>query len=122
MYCSNCGNEIHDNAVVCIHCGCAVKSNAPEAPAQPKQQYNALAIVGFVMAFFMPLAGLICSIIGYKRADRDFGGAQKGLALAGTIISAITVAVTTAIVLWIFISWLILWIAAISAIPAAFLI
>lgn len=29
MYCSNCGKEIHDNAVICIHCGCAV--NKPKA-------------------------------------------------------------------------------------------
>lgn len=27
MFCQNCGNEINDNAVVCIHCGCAVPSN-----------------------------------------------------------------------------------------------
>ena len=25
MYCSNCGAEINDNAVVCVKCGCAVK-------------------------------------------------------------------------------------------------
>ena len=24
MYCQHCGKEINDNAVVCIHCGCAV--------------------------------------------------------------------------------------------------
>ena len=29
MYCSNCGAEINDNAVVCVKCGCAVN--------QPKQ-------------------------------------------------------------------------------------
>ena len=25
MYCSKCGKEIRDDAVVCIHCGCAVE-------------------------------------------------------------------------------------------------
>lgn len=24
MFCQNCGAEIHDNAVVCVKCGCAV--------------------------------------------------------------------------------------------------
>lgn len=24
MFCSNCGAEIHENAVVCVKCGCAV--------------------------------------------------------------------------------------------------
>ena len=23
MYCQNCGKEISDNAVICVHCGCA---------------------------------------------------------------------------------------------------
>lgn len=27
MFCSNCGKEINDKAVVCIHCGCAVNNN-----------------------------------------------------------------------------------------------
>lgn len=123
MYCSNCGNEIHENAVVCIHCGCAVKNTStPQETATPKQQYNVLAIVGFIMAFFMPLAGLICSIIGYKRADRDFNGAQKGLALAGTIISAIALAIIAAVLIWIFVTWLIVWLTAISYIPSVFMI
>lgn len=24
MYCSNCGAEVHENAVVCVKCGCAI--------------------------------------------------------------------------------------------------
>lgn len=27
MFCSNCGKEIDDKAVVCVHCGCAVEGN-----------------------------------------------------------------------------------------------
>lgn len=26
-YCTNCGKEIHDNAVVCVHCGCRLNPN-----------------------------------------------------------------------------------------------
>ena len=28
MFCKKCGKEIHDEAVVCVHCGCAVEDNA----------------------------------------------------------------------------------------------
>ena len=28
MYCRECGKEINDKAVVCIHCGCAVAANS----------------------------------------------------------------------------------------------
>ncbi len=24
MFCSKCGSEIHDEAIICVHCGCAV--------------------------------------------------------------------------------------------------
>ncbi|MBR3790704.1 MAG: zinc-ribbon domain-containing protein, partial [Clostridia bacterium] len=26
MFCKKCGKEINDEAVVCVHCGCRVKS------------------------------------------------------------------------------------------------
>ncbi|MDE6597696.1 MAG: DUF4190 domain-containing protein [Clostridia bacterium] len=88
MFCKNCGKEINDNAVVCPHCGVQVahvqvnNSNSNES--------NTIAIVGFVFAFFMPLIGLICSCIGYKRAKNE-GMNNKGLAIAGIVISAIAV-------------------------------
>ena len=27
MFCSKCGKEINDEAVICVHCGCAVNNN-----------------------------------------------------------------------------------------------
>lgn len=33
MFCSNCGKEIDDKAVVCIHCGCAT-NNQQQKPAK----------------------------------------------------------------------------------------
>ena len=82
MFCKNCGKEIDDKAAVCIHCGVAVERKSENTEA------NVLAIVGFVLSFFIALAGLICSILGYKRAP-EFGGKGKTLALAGIIISII---------------------------------
>lgn len=26
MFCQNCGKEINDNAVICVHCGCATNN------------------------------------------------------------------------------------------------
>lgn len=91
MYCKNCGNQIHDDAVVCVHCGCPVQQNATDkACAKPKS--NALAIIGFILSFLIPVAGLICSILGARQADTD-GGKYKGLATAGIVISSILLAV-----------------------------
>ena len=93
MYCRNCGKEINENASVCIGCGVPLK------PVQ--KESNTLAIVGFVLSFFVSVAGLICSIIGYRKAVSE-NLDNKGLALAGIIISAINLA---GIVLTILLYW-----------------
>jgi len=66
---------------------------APQAKPQPAPVQsgatNTLAIVGFVLSFFISLAGLICSCIGLKKANTEFGGNGKGLAIAGIVISSI---------------------------------
>lgn len=85
MYCRYCGKEISEDSVTCIHCGANVK------PAVTKTETNTLAIVGFVLSFFVALAGLICSIIGYRNAKQNDADG-KGLALAGIIISGIQLA------------------------------
>ncbi|HIX08934.1 MAG TPA: zinc ribbon domain-containing protein [Firmicutes bacterium] len=82
MYCKNCGKEIDDKAIICPNCG--VATGFCEAPSQ--NQTNILAIVGFVLAFFFPLAGLICSIIG-KNKVAEYNGNGKNLATAGIAVS-----------------------------------
>lgn len=51
---------------------------------------NAFAILGFIFAFLISPLGLIFSIIGLSKAKK-MGGKQKGLAVAGLIISIISI-------------------------------
>lgn len=51
---------------------------------------NGMAITGFVCSFFFPLLGLIFSAIGLGQIRRR-GGRGKGLAIAGLVISIITI-------------------------------
>lgn len=101
MYCSNCGNQIDDNAVVCIHCGCATPNAQNNQPAAQKPtESNTLAIVGFVLSFFIAIAGLICSILGLKRVP-EYNGNGRGLAIAGIVISSISMFLTIVIyIVW----------------------
>ena len=87
MYCKNCGSVIDDNAAVCPHCG--VVANR-EKLVQSEEKTNTLAVVGFILSFFIAIAGLICSIIGYRNASQ-YHGKGKGMALAGIIISTISI-------------------------------
>ena len=57
-----------------------VSSNTPK-------QSNGMALAGFILSFFMPVLGLIFSIIGLVRSKNGYD--RKGLAIAGLIISAI---------------------------------
>lgn len=92
MFCRNCGKEVSDNAVVCPYCGAQLSEfkagNEPE-----NKEYSIMAIVGLVLSFFFSLAGLVCSIIGYKQCVNENKNG-KGFALAGIIISALSVGLT----------------------------
>lgn len=54
-YCSHCGKEIMDAAVVCPSCGCAVAST----PAIDDEPSTGLNILGFLI----PILGLILFIV-----------------------------------------------------------
>lgn len=105
MFCKYCGSQIEDGAQFCPNCGSATER--PSAPGggnsqpyyqqptyqQPTSTSNTIALVGFILSFFVTLPGLICSIIGYRRAP-EYGGNGRGLALAGIIISSVAIGLT----------------------------
>lgn len=64
--------------------------NGREIHNNESNSNNALAITGFILSFFIPLAGLIVSIFGLKKSKQlhDNG---KGFAIAGIIISSILI-------------------------------
>ena len=79
-FCSKCGKEIHDEAVVCVNCGCSVENSliadANDAPS-----------TGFaVLGFFVPIAGLVLYLINKDKSPKKAKSAGKG-ALAGVITS-----------------------------------
>ena len=84
-FCSNCGNELADQAVICPKCGVSTGQNA--VAGNNNNTSNGMAIAGFVLSFFVPLLGLIFSILGLKKVKETSAG--KGLATAGIIISSI---------------------------------
>jgi hypothetical protein len=50
-YCSKCGKEIHDEAVVCVHCGCKIKN---ESFLETDDGKN---VVRFCLTFFFGFIG-----------------------------------------------------------------
>ena len=96
-YCSHCGTQLADEAVICPKCGCPTElyrqngnsyNYAPQnGMSQPAgEQLSALSIVGFIFAFLQPLVGLICSIVAYKIAVSDGNSKSKSFSKSGIIL------------------------------------
>lgn len=88
-FCTNCGNELDDRAIMCPKCGVALTQTTN---ASNGSSSNGMAIAGFILSFFIPLLGLIFSILGLKRSKETNNG--KGLSTAGIIISCVTMVIT----------------------------
>ena len=107
MFCKNCGKEIVEKAVICIHCGCAVEPMVE--PATPTGKVSVCAIIGFCLSLvglFLPgwfgalseVAALVLSIIGVCEAKK--GKKLKGLAIAGIAISATGFVICIILIIW----------------------
>ena len=97
MYCQKCAAEIADGSQFCSVCG--TPTGTPPGPTPypypypysyqpPVKQTNNMALLGLILAFVMPLAGMIISLIARKQCqERGEDGAH--LAKAGIIVGAI---------------------------------
>ena len=91
-YCARCGAELNNDAAICTKCGCAVDGMRGSSLNSTSNDYNTLAIVGFVLSFFTTIVGLILSIIAYKQV-KESGEKGKELAIAGIVISSVEIAI-----------------------------
>ena len=60
MDCNNCGKQIDDNAVVCIHCGVAIK---PVHGVSASGEDGPLGCLLGGVCFLFPIAGLIMYLV-----------------------------------------------------------
>ncbi len=63
MFCQNCGKEIDDNAVVCVHCGVAVNKQAN--PMDNPEYQTAKTGMGILLALLLGVIGLVIGILLY---------------------------------------------------------
>lgn len=89
MYCSKCGKEIMDEAVICPECGCAVNQNMPTY-TQEGSKAGTMAIVwgiiGIVFAWLFALVGHMASIIGIIVGIKEYTSTKRMTGLALSII------------------------------------
>ena len=66
MFCSKCGQKIADEAVVCIHCGCAVNGSKTTTAAGEDIPNGGLNVLGFLF----PIIGLIMYCVMHGQTPR----------------------------------------------------
>lgn len=95
-YCSTCGAELHDNAVICVKCGCPV-TPPPQSSSEMQQAKNDDSPGMTLLSIVLPLIGILLYFM-YKDdkpiiADGCRRGSLVGL-MIGIIIALIYLAAT----------------------------
>ena len=100
-FCTHCGKEVMDDALICPNCGCSVqydetpqgdapKFTAPQPPhIAPVDNYSTMSILGLVLSFFTAFVGLIISVMAYNEAKNTGSLKSQSMAKAGIIIGAV---------------------------------
>lgn len=67
-YCSKCGKELRDEAVVCVGCGCPVPiTSASNNHNTPAGENPTIANLAVAFAFLIPIAGFVLGLIGMSK-------------------------------------------------------
>lgn len=102
-YCSHCGKELAEEAVICPNCGCAV--DGVTAKKSSESNSDIIAILGLVFSFISSIVGLVLSIIAYKSAVAEDNKRNKNFAVAGIAVSSVSIAASVITVILVFAFW-----------------
>lgn len=80
MFCKNCGKEVSDNAVVCIHCGAAIDKN-PTRTLSGESKTG----LGALLGVFLGIIGLIIGLCMYPAESVERKTFIKGWGIAFAI-------------------------------------
>lgn len=86
MYCENCGKKIKENDKFCPNCGNSIK--------KIKEDNKVISILGLIFSFFLPVIGIILSIISLIKVSKlkkenNIKNKYLGLNIASLIIGSI---------------------------------
>ena len=83
-YCSNCGNQLNENADVCLYCGQLInniKNTEGKGVATVSVVFGSLGF--YPLVFIGSIVGLITSIVGIAKPESQYKGRAKiGLGLS----------------------------------------
>lgn len=80
MFCNHCGKEVMNEAVICPHCGCALKKDSVTPPVEDKVSVGLM-----ILSILIPLIGIILWPVKHKETPK----AAMSYGLAGIISWAV---------------------------------
>lgn len=107
MFCTHCGKEIDDNAVICPNCGVTTEKFKQTRPAaQQTQETNGIAVAALVCAFLVPLVGLILGIVALVKSKQLPGQPNHGMSIAAIVIGAVMLVGNSVASYYLILPWL----------------
>ena len=95
MFCNKCGKEIDDEAVVCIHCGCAVNSAKKPKPVDEDWKTVKISKGMQMLCTFVPIVGIILGFAELcSNSDSGKGNAYLLLGVGGFFVWGIIIGAT----------------------------
>ena len=100
-FCPNCGNEVNENAVICVKCGTSLTPGAEEAVSAPATETATpkakggvsislvLGILGIVFAWLFALLGHILSIAGIITGVMEYKKTKNKVGLIVSIVGEV---------------------------------
>ena len=94
-YCSYCGKEVNTEAVVCIHCGCAIK----KADSQPSQNYckDKADTALIVLCVLFPIIGLILWAVNHQDSPKAAAAYGKASLIAISVELGLAILIYAAV-------------------------
>ena len=83
MFCSNCGNEIADKAVLCPKCGLEIVS---------KGVSTGMLVFGYIASVLIPIVGIIIGVYAMAKSRPGHGVGMIVLSLFFTVMWAAVIA------------------------------
>lgn len=95
MFCKNCGKEIHDEAVICVHCG--VSTGNPMTRTSDLEDEPANGGLVF-LSILIPLCGIILGATNISAGKKHAGKVYLWSAIITLLVSSVMCGVIWGIV------------------------
>ena len=95
-YCSKCGNQINENAVICPKCGCIIDNSIINHKSSPSKNIGGLKIAaGIFMIIRAILSGLaLIPLFAYLPVLAYYGGYSYGFGLTLVLLIDVPLIIT----------------------------